>query len=304
MVYVRKGKMKKLLVEIISFLLGSIILFIGGNIVYYKMVPQPRLVAFEVFDAIAVAEQNMDYTKLVIGDSVARQIFNPDYQTENTEVCYMATNQAITVAGNTILLERFIQNNPQLKEVYYVVRPDSLESNANFIHTYSYFITPLYITPLKQYLSADTQKSIDITYGKLIANNNFSKWILAKYPKLLEYYYNACQFNVCLREQMCDTKVTPDLSLPYLVEMKRICEEKQVTLHLISAPVPDNYEYRLDSLEKEMNKLGLNDLFKELVDDMQFVNRKEFFDGIHMSKEYVNKHRTEFRDRILSKSNI
>lgn len=293
--------MRKFLMQVFCFLLLAIIFFVGGNIVYYKAVPQPRMVAFEVYDAIDISGQQTDYRFLVLGDSVGRQFFDPDYQQENEQVCYLATNQAITAAGNSILLKRFIENNPQLEEVYYVLRPDSLKSNANFIYTYSYFITPLYSSSLKQYLEADTQEQIESVYGKLMVNNNFMKWLLAKYPKLLEVYNNTCQTNFNLRRQWQKEAVSIELSLPYLAQMQRTCEERKIELHLIAPPIPDNYDYDFAALQSEMNALGLEHFYEEFTRGIQYVDSTEFVDGVHLKNEYVTEHRAAFVDRVFCK---
>ena len=62
----------------------------------------------ELYYALDLAEEKTEYTKVIIGDSVARLIFSPDYQDETDTTCYLATNQAITVLGNYILLGRYL----------------------------------------------------------------------------------------------------------------------------------------------------------------------------------------------------
>ena len=60
-----------------------IILFVGFNAIYYKTANHSRVTAFEVYDAIDRSSKQTEYTALILGDSVARQIFNPDVQKES-----------------------------------------------------------------------------------------------------------------------------------------------------------------------------------------------------------------------------
>lgn len=291
--------MKKFLGNIF-YIFGTVLgIFFLCNIIYYKCMNHSRLVAFEVYDALDVTNQNTDYTTLVLGDSVARQFFNPQYQSENKEVCYMATNQAITVAGNTVLLERFLENNPQLKEVYYVVRPDSLMSKANYTFTYSYFITPLFDETNMKYLDQETITGIEKNYGRVWTHNNFSKWILAQYPKCLEIYNNTYEDLCAMREKITGVNPLPDMTLPYLKKMEQICKGSQITLHLMASPVSEEYEYDFNLLQIGMRELDMTELYEELVSSIQYVKSDEFIDGVHLNKEYVLANRKRFIDGVL-----
>ena len=127
--------MKKFIKRFLIICIAPIILFLIINALYYKLGTHSRLTAFEVYEAIDITDTATDYTTLVLGDSVGRQFFNSKYQAESNECCYLATNQAITVAGNSILLQRFLENNPDLDKVYYILRPDSLSGGVNFVYT-------------------------------------------------------------------------------------------------------------------------------------------------------------------------
>ena len=129
----------KFIVSVVVFVLLAGV-SLGGYfaVQYIRGKNSPSGFGPELYYALDMAETNTEYTKVIIGDSVARLIFSPDYQDETDEVCYLATNQAITVLGNYILLNRYLENNPQTEEVYYIVRPQSLANplwfNLSLIH--------------------------------------------------------------------------------------------------------------------------------------------------------------------------
>ena len=291
--------MKKFLKRVLIIGIAPIILFFIINVLYYKLGTHSRLSAFEVYEAIDIANTSTDYTTLVLGDSVGRQFFNSKYQAESNECCYLATNQAITVAGNSILLQRFLENNPNLDKVYYVLRPDSLSGGVNFVYTYSYFVTPLFGESYNQYLYPETIEGIEDMFGKVCAEKWFPKWMMAKYPKILEIYNNASASLWQMRQKVSDTKHMPDMSITYLAQMNRICNENGIELHLICVPLPEGFVYNLDSLEKEMREAGLGALYEEYISDWQYVAEDAFVDGIHLNREYLDLNRDQFVENIL-----
>lgn len=283
--------MKKFLKDIMLYIVSVGILFLFINIILYKGANSHKLGAFEVYYAMDLASSKTEYSTIVLGDSVARQIFAPDYQDESTTICYLATNQAIMTAGNVVLLEKFMENNPQLKEVYYIARPDSMDSNANFVFSYSYFITPFFNEQYLKYLDKDTVKELEYAYGKIWTNNNFLKWFLGKYPKMLEMYNESRQFLWDLRDTQNGKNEMPNMSLRYLKKMKEICEKNNLKLHFCSSPVQEDYKFNFEALEKRMDSEGLTDLYEEFYRSVQRVEKENFIDGTHLSKDYLEQNR-------------
>ncbi len=273
-------------------------MFLLINIVYYKAANNRRQVAFEVYDAIDRAGVNKGYTGLILGDSVGRQIFSPKYQDESDDICYLATNQAIMAVGNFILLERFIENNPQLEDVYYVARPDSIMGNPSFVYTYSYFVTPLYNESMWQYLEPETREEIETIYGRFCARREFPKWLLAKYPKLLDVYQNSCRNILQFRRWIGDAGEM-DMAALYLEKMKAVCDEKNINFHLLSAPLPESYQYPFEEMKNRLDFEGEEELLDEFMDSIIYVKEDEFVDGVHMSDSFLEKNREEIKERIM-----
>lgn len=269
-------------------------LFLCANYTWYKFFNHSRLVAFEVYDAIALAGQETDYTALVLGDSVARQIYNPKYQDETEQYAYMATNQAITPAGNYLLLRKFHENNPQLQDVYYIARPDSFFADANFIFTYSYLITPLYNESFKYYLKDDTCLKLEQTFGRLFSTKEFPKWLLAKYPKLLELYQNNRSTAQAKNLRGGNSPSTEYLSIPYLQEMQKYCAQNGITLHLLFAPIPENYTFNTDDF-LFLKEDGDNSIYNNLMASLYYIDENEFVDDIHMEKDYIANNRLKLK---------
>ncbi len=289
--------MWKFLGKVIIAALTVICLFLCGNFIWYKYLNRSRITAFEVYDAISLAEQNTGYTSLVLGDSVTRQIFNPACQSESTDTAYLATNQAVTAAGNYMLVRRFHENNPQLRDVYYIATPDSFLSNVNFIYTYSYFITPLYNDSFKKYLDNDTCANLEKTFGSLFADGEFCKWMLAKYPKLLEIYQSSRQ--KAFERSVAAGQASPDLSMPYIQAMQKYCSENDITLHLLFSPVPEGCEFDASDYAF-IKEYGGDAQYQGLMDSLISIDAGEFSDGTHLKKDYIAKHRESLREKLVN----
>lgn len=289
-------KIRKFLGRVFFIVCGAFLAFIISNMLYYKLGNPKREVAFEVYEAIDKAERNEGYTILILGDSVARQIFDPVYQDESSSICYMATNQAIMTVGNYILLSEFLSNNPQLEEVYYVARPDSIQSDMNFIFTYSYFVTPLYIEPFRIYLSGDTQKKVEELYGKKFSENGFLKWMLSKYPKLLDSYLKMCNNRQKLVMLNKNKEQKSNMAYVYLKNMEELCEKNNIKFHMLASPLPNNIK-KYD-IEQELSNFS-GDIQNEYMESLVTVDESEFRDGVHLTEEYLKKNRLKIKEQVL-----
>ncbi|MCM1252776.1 MAG: hypothetical protein NC321_08135 [Clostridium sp.] len=290
--------MKKFLIRTAGIVCGACFLFLLLNIAYYVMTKDSRQVAFEVYDAADKAGVNDGYTGLVLGDSVARQIFQPKYQEESDDICYLATNQAVTTIGNFVLMERFLENNPQIEDVYYIARPDSIMGNPNFIYTYSYFVTPLYNELFLQYLEPETKAELENVYGRFFVSREFPKWMLAKYPKLLDIYQNGRR-RIQQMKRKADGGEEMDMAAIYLGKMKAVCDEKNIRFHLLAPPIPENYEYFLEEMQDRLYFEGEEELLNRYMDSIIYVSEDELVDGVHMSDSYLEKNRESIRERLL-----
>lgn len=296
--------MRKLCVRIILIFASAIFMFILCNVVYYKCGKPSRLVAYEVYDAIDKAGTNEGYTKVVLGDSVARQIFDPEYQEENDDICYLATNQAIMTLGNYMLLERFIENNSQLEEVYYIARPDSLLGGINFKFTYSYFVTPLYREPFTEYLEPETREEIENTFGSFFAKREFPKWLLAKYPKLLEIYQNGCGEMRQLRYSMYGSMNNENMSIFYVRKMQELCEENNIELHLLASPVPESYQFNSAEIQTILERYYLEEFYSEYASSILKIKDEEFVDMVHLNAEFLEEKRLSIWAKLISRGDI
>lgn len=291
--------------DLIKFIAGLLILAVlviatlGGyfTVQYIKGKNSPSSFGPELYYALDLAEQKNDYTKVIIGDSVARLIFAPDYQSETEEVCYLATNQAITVLGNYILLGRYLENNPQTEEVIYIARPQSLANPLWYNFSFQYFIVPFYNDTYKKYIDEDTRSYIENRFGKMYAANDIVKSFVENNPYYLDVYLN----NVLEQQlEVRDEKHLSELSIKYLPLMKELCESYGVSFTVLAAPLPDTEEnHEWSEFATQIEESGLADILGNYLDGIEYYEESCFSDEAHFTEEYLKENRQEIIQNLF-----
>ena len=114
-----------------------------------NLVPHRYLVGWDVYHTLWRAHRRDGrVTTVVMGDSVARQLFRPNHE-PNDQVRFFTSNQAISMAGQYYLLRDVLKSCPNTKQIYFFYYPGSLENDLGpaFTHDYfcGYFHTPVEI---------------------------------------------------------------------------------------------------------------------------------------------------------------
>lgn len=189
----------------------------------------------EVYRAIETAETpHPETTTLYLGDSVAHQLF-PVHTEPSPTLLYLATNQAISVAGQYCLLQMVIDHAPHLRHVYLFYTPRSWSNDLDQIFTHDYFCgyfhTPALVWEIWR-LKHDTQLT-QAHFARLILPN-----IMAE-----NSYLNRSQsnYNVPLvKVDSADAHPFSETSQHFLDKMKTLCAQRHITLTVLPCPCMGN----------------------------------------------------------------
>lgn len=290
--------MKKFVIKL-AMLVLFVVISVGGYYVaqYYMNSGKASNFGPELYYALELAEEKTEYTSVIIGDSVARLIFAPDYQSETKETCYLATNQAITVLGNYILLNRYLENNPQTEEVVYILRPQSLANPLWYNFSFQYFIVPFYNDNYKHYIDEETCAYIEERFGKIYATNEMVKNFIENNSYYMDVYLN----NILEQQlEVRDEKHISELAATYLKKMQKLCDEKGIKLTILAAPLPDT-EVNSDwsEFKAQISEYGLNDILEGYFENLDYYDESFFSDEAHFTEEYLLENRDEIIERLF-----
>ena len=234
----------------------------------------------EVYYSIQKSMQrNEPSPVIVLGDSVARQIFNN--KTENRPVDSLACNQAIGLPGQFILLNNYVKAGNHVERVYLFLTPDSFANNLDQVYTYHYFLKPFYTAEYFPLLTDTVIRQI----------HKIPYYYLSRYPHILTSNWAP---DFVSKDKPTYRFISP-VSAEYLVKMKELSIRHGFQLRVVATPVNENSRQRMEEMKKEAatdNVQGeLGDYFKSML----FLDPTEFGpDGVHLKnapkyKEYYAK---------------
>lgn len=222
----------------------------------------------EIIKAIYKSKKTKKIKKLLIGDSVAEQIYSVDNY--NDSIYSLTCNQAITLAGQYCLLYTFLNNNkdnlPQEIILYY--NPFSLQNNLDKF-AFHYFLKTFYYNN---------------TFEDLL-NNNIIKNRIQHIP----YFYIA-KFNIIksinyspIYSLKNDTsKLVSPISELYLNKIDSLCNAYNVPFKFLPSPIRISRKQEIENLKPRGNKL-IDEYYSKII----FMNDSLFQDPVHFKKEYI-----------------
>lgn len=239
----------------------------------------------EIIPVIEQVQQKDSYTKLIIGDSVCYQLFN-DLQPANDEYCIAGTNRAITLTGQYILTEEFLANHPNATDVYLILIPDTFDAYFDTTFGYRYAVMPFVLTDTFSLLDQNTIEAAEKTYGKLFIRKNIIN--LIDYSCVnRKLYFNYVKEYVEAPEN--EIEIASKQAVQYLSKINSLCQEHNVTFHLLPGPIADSKERheQLNRQENTFRQNNLEDVASQYFENISFYPEGQFRDGTHLGGDYA-----------------
>jgi hypothetical protein len=239
---------------------------------------------YETYNAIAKSKQKKKTRKVLLGDSVGRQLFeNTSY---NDTVNSFACNQAIGLVGHYLLLNNFLEAGNQVDTVYMIFTPSSFLNNLDEKYTFHYFLKPFYKDEYKPLFTQTVFEQI----RKIPFN------FISQDPALLTSNW-APNFNTM--DEKNYTFLSP-ISAEYLKRIKDLSIQYGFKLIILPSPVSMSSKTGIAAIDKsEISKNGLSTEFENYFDRIIFLNDTSFMDGVHLSHpetytQYYKEHLIKF----------
>ncbi len=229
----------------------------------------------------AVREANCT-TRLIIGDSVCRQMFE-GLAEHNPGFTVAGTNGAVTMAGQYILAKEYLEAHPGATDIYLIVLPESLARTYDTNVAYQYAVMPFVETGTINDLDADTIKIIESVYGKPFLRPDVVK-LIDRSPLNRKLYLNA------LRDISKGYELTNEMELAdrYICKINDLCVSRGINFHLLPAPVSEVFREPVANMQGAYGASNVSRINPHFLDDVYFFHKEEAADDRHFSGDHAD----------------
>ena len=224
----------------------------------------------EVFRAARKCQSRFDAKTLVLGDSVAIQLFNN--QVEGIDPTSLATNGGVTLAGQYVMLRQAIRANPQLEQVILILHPLSFRMELRNPFSYHLFVKPFYRKPFLEDFTPTARRQVEslpLSWLAVVPQVRISNW--SPYAPRREL------------ESATDVLVT--FNREFLEKMIQLTNEHGIELQILSPPLDRQHQDIVQKLAAETDPEDpSSEILQRYLASVFYVDASEFCDGVHLNQ--------------------
>ncbi|WP_338793175.1 hypothetical protein [Bernardetia sp. MNP-M8] len=236
----------------------------------------------EIYISIKKSKQKSNKKIVLIGDSVGNQLFSN--KNDHDSINSLASNQAIGVIGQYLLLNNYLKSGNKPERVYMIYNPFSFQNNLNQIFTFHYFLKPFYKDEYVDVFSNTVINQID-----KIPFSNF-----CREPYILTSNWSP-NFN---SDDSIDYTFLSPISKEYLIKINKLCTTNNISFYIIPAPTKVSNKRVVQRFnKKEVLGLSLENELTYYLSNIGYFPDSLFLDYVHL-KEPEN-----LRSYILNEMN-
>ncbi|MCU4174158.1 hypothetical protein [Carboxylicivirga sp. N1Y90] len=236
-----------------------------------------------IYEAIKKSKVKSKAKTLILGDSVGRQFFPVNSSSDS--INSLATNQAIGLIGQYLLLNNYLKAGNQIDEVILLYTPFSFKDNLDQEFTYHYFLKPFDNEQNSPYYSATVREQIaKIPYHQFhqLPHIKATSWA----PKFE------------LDSSPNNTFLSP-IAIDYLSRIKTLANQHNCQLKLISPPINIAKRELLKQLDlSTISETNLETKFQKYFATITYVDSTLFVDGIHLKDP--ERMMSQFKQKVLN----
>lgn len=233
------------------------------------------------------ADSHNDNSVLIIGDSIANQLFkNLDKDNDSADV--LTSNAAFMITGQYVVFKHYIENHPECKDVYLIMHPLSLSRNFDYEWSYKYSATVLAKNHCLEDLEPSTRNTIYKMYGHLSLTGPFI-YMIQESPVLRKLWLNYMAMN----REIIPLSSTFELADMYMKNMFDICNSKGVELHLLSTPISMGHKEMIENITDDYAKSWTGSVFPDYIKDIYYYDNAmtedlSHFSGVYSDREHLD----------------
>lgn len=269
--------MKKFIFRLLFFVL--IILLIITPVEIHKMgnmsLATSEIAGSEVYFAIDKSQTKRYVKKLVLGDSVGKQLY--PCTIDHDSIISLACNQAITLAGQFFLLKNYIENNiDNLPDgIILLITPFSLSNDVDK-YAYQYFLKPFPLQLWSVFYTEHLEQRI----------HTIPLYWTANLPFIQSSNYTP-RWAVPSQQS---TKSISTLSYEYLLKMDSITKQYGIPFRMVSTPVRDDRRNDVDSFWNNLPSDYADELESLLLpykESVYYMPSDDYEDAVHFCAEKI-----------------
>ncbi|WP_338769695.1 hypothetical protein WAF17_10350 [Bernardetia sp. ABR2-2B] len=223
----------------------------------------------EIYISIKKSKQKSNKKIVLIGDSVGNQLFSNE--NDHDSINSLASNQAIGVVGQYLLLNNYLESGNKPERVYMIYNPFSFQNNLNQIFTFHYFLKPFYKDEYVDMFSNTVINQID-----KIPFSNF-----CREPYILTSNWSP-DFN---SDDSIDYTFLSPISKEYLIKINKLCTTNNISFHIIPAPTKESNKRVVQRFNKEeILGLSLENELTYYLNNIGYFPDSLFLDYVHLKE--------------------
>ena len=244
----------------------------------------------EVYVANINSKKTITSDTIILGDSVAHQIFKSSMGIKDS-FYDLTTNQAVSLAGQYILIKNAIDNNTSIKEVYLIYHPRSFSNDLDQIWTFDYFVKPFYNFKDRKYFSQSVIKHLE----------NIKLYKMAIFP-IIKVIPNfpSLDYSRFISNSSKNRSFLSNTSVEYLIKIEEACKDKGINFKVIACPVRESSIDDYSTFKKQINDNGLQGIFKDYFKEMVISEDNLYIDDFHLKKDYIANNRQSIIDNLIN----
>ena len=231
-----------------------------------------------IIDSVSIADGT---TVLVLGDSIARQLFT-GMSDEYPELKIACANAAINISGQYMLAAKYLDTHPEATDIWLYAHPLTLVRGYDLELGYGYAVMPFAIDGCLGFLDDKTVDEMSSVYGRLSLNPDVAFYIDASPLNRKLFLSYIRMYN---EEYIQDNDY--EIAFRCILRLKELCESKGVAFHFYSSPSTEYYREKIEETRYDYEMSGLYDIYPGYLDDVYYFPNEWSGDMTHFSEEYA-----------------
>lgn len=224
-------------------------------------------------------------TRLIIGDSIANQLFS-GLQAYNSKTDIVTANAALMITGQYLLAEEYMKNHPDATDIFLVIHPLALTRTFDTEWGYRYAVMTYVETDTIDYLDENTINAMSSVYGTFFLKKNIVN-LIEDSPVCRKLYLSYININ---REDYVQESPF-EIADQYVKKLYDLCVENMVELHVYSSPVSEYFKNQVAELSEGYGNTWMSTKFPDYFNQIMFYSDAWSEDLSHFSGEYAERER-------------